>query len=64
MVEQPLQNDQGVKGIGECLCSLARLLPLVTNTLTPLMDLLLQDQCPLLARDLDDKRPTLLPAGY
>ena len=63
-MEQPLQYDQGVKGVGECLCSVSGLLPRVRSTLTPLMDLLLQDQCPLLVRDLTDKRPVLLRAGY
>ena len=64
MVEQPLQNDQGIKGVLECLCSISRLLPRIRSTLTPLINPLLQDQCPLLAWALADKRPTLLLAGY
>lgn len=53
--EQPLQNDQGVKGVGECPCSFSGLLPGVRNTLNPVMDLLVQDPGPLLARDLADR---------
>ena len=62
--EQPLPNDQGVKVVGECPCYVSGLLPLVKNTLTTLMGLLDQDQVPLLARNLTDKIPTLLQAGY
>ena len=53
-VKQPLQNDQGDKGVGESLVPLAGLLLWDRSTLTPPMDLLLQDQCPLLARNLPD----------
>ena len=59
-----MQKDQVFKGDRECLCSLSRLLLWIKNTLTPLMDLLEQDQGHWLARDLADKRASLLLARY
>ena len=60
----PCRMTRKFRGLRNVDALFPMLLPQVRNSLTPLMDLLVQDMDPLLARDFADKRPTLLLAGY